>query len=514
MEIKKEKLSWIENVAKKSTQIDADLDVIVPDSKPDIKKILQIDANTDVTTCEIQNDRVLLCGNVYFNIVYLPEETDVLQSIRVTVPFTDIVAINGVSPEMDCMFEADILSVNYKILNGRKFSVKSVVEAALNIRSTASVELVSGISDCDIQVQNDDVELLKQCARCNKNIEINEKIVVPDTEPAINEVLNISTKVNEYTIKLINNKAIIKGDIKLSCTYVEAVNHKITGINSVVPFTEIIDIEGISAEDVCNARIESKICEYNCAETTDGEIRCIETKSSLCVDISALRDNKCAIVSDCYAVNKDLELVTSEVRIPRKVNDISYNDTLKTSLNVGENEPLIDRVYDVFSKAYVENVSVKDKKIILNGVIDNYVLYVTKDEDTPIYCLKNEMEFMQEFDCNECSDPEGDFMTEILNTSYALGADDKVNLRVNLRIGGVIYDLKKVNVITDIKIAEFKSAPETASITVYFVQDNESLWDIAKRYLTTVDAIVNVNEISDGCVQKGMRLLIPKYKRI
>ena len=514
MDIKKEKISWIENVAKKRTQIDADLDVIVPDSKPDIKKILQIDANVETTTCELQNDRVLLCGNVYFNVIYLPEDTLTLQSIRVTAPFTDIVAINGVNPDMDCMFETDVLSINYKIINGRKFSVKCVIEAVLNIKHTPCVEIVTEITDNAVQIQNDDVNLLKRSARCNKKIDINEKIIVPDSEPAISEVLNLSAKVNEYSVKLINNKAIIKGDIKFTCTYVEAVNNDIVTLNRVAPFTEILDIDGVKTEDLYSARIEIKSCDYNCEVTPSGETRGIETKSSLNVDIFTMRDEKCIIVQDCYATDKELQLTTNDIIIPKKINDVECNDTLKTSVNVGESDPVIERVYDVFSKAYIDDVAVKQDKILLKAIVDNYVLYVTKDEDKPIYCLKNEIEFVKELDCEGCCDPKGDFFAEVLNTSYALSSENSVDLRVNLKINGVICDSKKVNVITDIKTNECKSEYKTASITVYFVQDNETLWDIAKRYFTTIDAIINVNDLSDKDIQKGMRLLIPKYKRI
>ncbi len=514
MEIKKEKLSWIENVAEKSTQIDVALDVIVPDTKPDIRKILQIDANVDTSTCDLQKDRILLCGNVYFNVIYLPEETSKIQSIRVTVPFTDIVAVNGVNQEMESVLNTDILSVNYKIINGRKFSVKSIVEAMLKIKNTVSVEMVSAIEDSAAQVKNTDIELLMRSSRCNKKIEINEKIIVPDSEPAIGEVLNVTTKVNEYTVKLINNKAIIKGDVKLTCTYVDVVNEELASISRVTPFTEIVDIEGVKAEDICNTKIETKFCEYNCEESSGGEIRGVETKSILNVDIFTLRDTKCLAVADCYSMEKNLELTTSSVDIPIKISDVNYDDALKTTISVENDAPLVERVYDVFSKAYIDNVSAKQGKVQLNGVVDNYVLYVTKNEETPIYCLKNEIEFSKEFDCENFRTPTGEFVAEVTGSSYALSSDNSIDLRVNLKICGVVYGTESVQVITDVKSTEICQVPETASITVCFVQENETLWDIAKKYFTTIDAITKINEISENEIKKGTRLLIPKYKRV
>lgn len=514
MEIKKEKLSWIENVTKKITQIDVDLDVIVPDSKPDIKRILQVDADIDAASCDMQNDRVVLSGNVCFNIVYQPEEISRIQSIKVNAPFTDVVTVNSVTPEMDGIYNADILSVNYKIINGRKFSVKSVVEGEICVKDTVSAEPVAMIDDCDIQVKNTNVDLLMKVARCNQQININERIVVPDAEPAIGEVLKATGKLNEYTVKLINNKAIVKGESKIVCTYVDAVNEEINTINSVVPFTEIFDLDGVNSDDICISRIQAKICEFNCAENLDGETRSVEIKCVLDVEISVMRDLKSMVVHDCYSVSQNIEMKTLNNRIPKRVADVNYNDTLKTSISVENDDPLIERIYEVFSKAYIEDVSFNKDCLVVKGVVDNYVLYVTQDKNVPIFCLKNEIDFSQEFDCKGCNSPEGEFFAEVLNTSYVLTADNTVDLRINLRINGIIYDYRNVNLVTDIKTSEINQIPETASITVYFVQDNESLWDVAKKYFTTIDAIVKVNELSDGEVESGMRLLIPKHKRV
>ena len=50
------------------------------------------------------------------------------------------------------------------------------------------------------------------------------------------------------------------------------------------------------------------------------------------------------------------------------------------------------------------------------------------------------------------------------------------------------------------------------SLIVYYAEPNESLWDIAKRYHTSMNAVKQENDISDEKpLQKGM-LLIPVKK--
>ena len=514
MDVKKEKLSWIENVTVKTTQLEADMDVIVPDVKPDIKKILQIDADVEAKNCEVQNERVILNGNVHFNVIYLPDNADMLQSIRVTVPFTDVVSISGVEPKMECNYSADVLSVSYKIINGRKFSVKSIIEAVLDIKKPVNFESLSEIDDSEIQVKKTGFNLMLRSGRCNKNILMNEKIIIPDSEPSIGEILNVNAKVNEYSIKVINNKVIVKGDVKIACTYVEAGNGTIATINHVAPFTEIFDVDGVNSDDYSNIILETAACEFGCEENASGEIRSIEVSSFIKANISAYRNVECNFIKDCYCTTKQIKIDTAKVKLPQNMSVVNFNDTLKSNLTIADSEPSVERVYDAFSKAYIENVSSEDNRLIVNGVVDSYVLYITKDKENPVFCTKSELAFSQSFDCAGCLAPQGEINAEVLKTSYTINSDDSIDLSVNFKLTGMTYSFEELEVITGVNKTDNEVSRETASIIVYFAQDNDTLWDIAKKYSSTVDDIIEINELGEDADLKDMRLLIPRYKKI
>ena len=60
-------------------------DIIVPDSKPDIGKVLQVDAAAVLNGSEIQNDRILVYGSVDFKILYLSDsENPEIKSISIS----------------------------------------------------------------------------------------------------------------------------------------------------------------------------------------------------------------------------------------------------------------------------------------------------------------------------------------------------------------------------------------------------------------------------------------------
>ncbi|MEG0978834.1 MAG: LysM peptidoglycan-binding domain-containing protein, partial [Oscillospiraceae bacterium] len=50
---------------------------------------------------------------------------------------------------------------------------------------------------------------------------------------------------------------------------------------------------------------------------------------------------------------------------------------------------------------------------------------------------------------------------------------------------------------------------QKAALTIYFSQGGENVWDIARRYNTTVEAIMRENSLADEQVSEKAMLLIP-----
>ena len=48
------------------------------------------------------------------------------------------------------------------------------------------------------------------------------------------------------------------------------------------------------------------------------------------------------------------------------------------------------------------------------------------------------------------------------------------------------------------------------AVKLYYGTENEEIWDIAKRYSTVVDAVLEENELAGDRLENGGMLLIPR----
>ena len=82
-----------------------------------------------------------------------------------------------------------------------------------------------------------------------------------------------------------------------------------------------------------------------------------------------------------------------------------------------------------------------------------------------------------------------------------------------MNASGKILSSKILKYISEIELLENNSdESDNCALTVYFSDKNEKVWNIAKRYRTTVEAIMAENSLDSDVITEKKTLLIPSVR--
>ena len=100
---------------------------------------------------------------------------------------------------------------------------------------------------------------------------------------------------------------------------------------------------------------------------------------------------------------------------------------------------------------------------------------------------------------------------EVLVQNFVVMPDSSIDANVDLKFSVDISRATNINLIDEIT-SDDSTCDTTYSMIVYFVKSGDTLWKIAKKFKSTVEDIMKVNEIeNENKIYPGEQIFIPKY---
>jgi LysM repeat protein len=189
----------------------------------------------------------------------------------------------------------------------------------------------------------------------------------------------------------------------------------------------------------------------------------------------------------------------------KQINDIKKIRE-KINLNDIENKSLID--VDVFPNLSTEgrmsNPNMFDGELECNFTfIDPNMGVEQKRAKIPFEYTLSEMPE----NCNS------NFDMQISNEDFVIQDGGDINCNIDMEILGTLSENRSLNLIDEVEKEE-ASSDQDYSVVVYIVKKGDTLWNIAKKFRTTVDFIARTNGIEDeNQIQIGQKLYIPRYSK-
>ena len=265
-------------------------------------------------------------------------------------------------------------------------------------------------------------------------------------------------------------------------------------------------MQNISDDNLCNVNYEVKnvLLKPNSVEEHS-----IFVEVELEISCNVYEKKQLDIIQDLYSPCEKLNINQKNITVMQDKKNCKDKYVIKEKLMIPElhNNKICST--EVCPKIIKENVY--NDRIMLEGELQvnfMYISSVTNRVDTKVQIIP----FNTSIECPGVSNNSNvNTNIEVLTQDFMIMPDNSIETNIELEISVDVSKMMEVRVIDNLEVCD-NDDENIYSIVVYFVKPGDTLWNIAKRFRSTIRAISSVNGIEDeDKINVGQQLFIPKF---
>jgi LysM repeat protein len=485
---------------------------LIPDTHPDVQEILTVEARPMIINKEIIGDKIILEGKVEYTVIYLAREDGiVVNSVNYNQNFTNNIDLNQGENKVICEAQCNVEHIEASIMNERKISIQGVITIEWELYKSNEFEFVKDIQG------SDQVEVLKKTETINKisadeDVELMGKcmIRVGMDKPQIGKILNCSLRLHKKEVKITDDKIYLGCYCKLNILYKGEDSKEITPLEDDIYLSKELEVQGITSDMIPTVCYEISNNDLMLEEDDLGEIRIINDEFAVKANVKVFSKENIDTIKDAYS-NKcliGLRKDEYEVGILHGVNNSEA--IVKQNIQLKENDMRPDHIISANAAIILTDKQVMKDRVVVEGIVKADVLYKTTNDEKYLASVNAEIPFtaaIEIFGADE--NMKSIVKANLENIDAAIEGNSIAVKAVIILSGKILYEVNK-EFVSDAVEEEGDMPQKKASISIYVVGPEDTLWELAKKYNTTVADLVKINKVDDlEHIQQGQKLIIP-----
>ena len=470
-------------------------EVKLPDTMPDIGKVLGSWGQVLLRGKEWRGSGMSVSGGVMAWVLLLPEGETEPRTVEAWIPFQ----VRWDFPQTDrdgaILAEALLKSIDARSVSARKLMVRAVVSVAGCALEPKVAELFlpdAVPEDVYLRKQTYPMEIPRESGE--KAFHLDEEISLPAGCQNPRQLLRYSMTPELTDRKIMADKVVFRGTayIRVLC---ECDDKSLKSCDLEIPFSQYGDLER-EYDPNAQAQIIPAITNLDMELQENGMLR---IKAGLVGQYVIYEQRQVQVVQDAYSPSRPVKLHTAKLQIPsvleRKQEMIQTEQVLEGTAGA---------LLDVFCVAEHPRLNRRGEGFELELPGAFQALYYDTEGNltggSVRWTEERTMAMPQEAgltaSCHMVGMPKGD------------AGMDGIHMYSNMLLDTIVTGDAGVEMVTGLEIGEAAPpAPDRPSLILRRVGD-ESLWDMAKLYGSTEDAIRKANGLTDEPVA-GQILIIP-----
>ncbi len=494
-------------------------DILVPDIKPDLKEILIMEGTCNLTTREInghtkEDELINLCGDLSIQTLYIPEKPNPLcpiVSIETKIPFKEQARLNSADT---ILLKCTIDQIEYTVVNERKYRVNATIVISTKEYRSNTLSLFDGLKNDSLHVLKEKV-MFSTLAQRKKDILSIKEYVSPINDTMPGQLLIKNIHVMENYRQLTSDKIVVNGYICLNILYYEKspINDSLPCDNlhqlqEKVEFTQFIPLQHASGISDCKlvfdpSGLRLKICQHE-----DGQ-DIIQLEGDIITYVELYKKSEKDVIVDGYHKEKTFVCQHKKTEINTLVGYCNSESSVREIFVPQDISSDVESILFTTGKIKKASHHFEQGKIVTEGIILANMICQLASSQREIITLGEEIPFRIVSSISNLTGDEHiqqevtlkDFWSEKIN-----GKQLEFNASLTAQT-----EATKQSTFVQITNPSFQvgaSVDSTSPMVIYCCRKGDTLWQIAKKYKTAKETILETNNLEKEDLSEGQKLLI------
>lgn len=516
MKILKKNIHMLERKSQAENQLTFDEDFNVPDCKPDIRRMIQKKGEILMEEVQVGEGKAHIRGSLHFQLLYVSDTPGgQIACLEGNFPVSEELHLEGLKSGDKVCLKWEMEDLTLHVVNSRKLNLKAVAgfqawvdelkEVALPVKTEEQPELSS---------RDRQVRVLTLGVHKKDTLRQREEILLASNKPDIHEILWSEVKVRGMEMRAGEGQISVKGELFLFVLYGgDDETNPVQWLEQAVPFSGNVPCSGCTMDMIPHIEVTMLQGILEVKPDSDGEERMIQADVVLELDMKIYQEETDTVLMDVYTPSRECvpkrktermeQLLVKNISKCRVSHKVSVNGAQEKILQIchSDGEVKIDEIRTVTEGIQVE------------GIIQVRILYCISNDEMPFYSMETAVPFSHVIQAEGIGkDCVYRLQAEIEQLSTTMLDSNEIEVKVVMDLDALIVRQWEEELITEVEEKELdrEKLEQMPGVVCYMVQPEDTLWEIARKFYTTVDSIREMNQITEEDLQTQQPLLVVK----
>ncbi len=520
MELIKKIIHMNRNKGNFTSQITVDEDFNFSENKPDMGRIVMEHSHGVLESVRGGEEQVEIKGYLEFEMLYLVEGSDVLESFQGSIPFTETVNCSGVTSGDMVSAHLDVEDFAIHMVNSRKLRVNAVVLLCVEAKEIRDAFLATGImegaKDASVSQLQKELETMQLQVSRGDIYRVREEIELGNNKPNMKRILWKNLSLRGVEVKTSSEQVALRGELLLFLIYEGEEEHiPLQWMEKSIHFSGEIPVSGCTPELIPNVRVDIMSGEVEVRPDGDGEMRGLVVEAVLQLDMNLYAEESVTVLNDVYIPSAQVIPELEDAYFDRLIQKNNAKCKINDTISLGEGSKLLQICHSV-GEVKLDRVTRTGDGLLFEGGIVLQLLYMSSDDTMPLRLHKTAIPFSYTMDVpgGTLGDSMPQFQVNpgLEQLSTVMLGNDEVEIRGIVSLDTIIWQsiLESVMVSVKEEPLSLEVLEDMPGIVGYYVGEQDTLWSIAKQFYTSMESIKITNGLTGDVVRPGDRLLIVK----